>query len=35
MKFMPSAGVGGHCIPVDPSYLADTAAELGVPGNIY
>jgi len=31
MKFMPSAGVGGHCIPVDPSYLAHTAAELGVP----
>jgi UDP-N-acetyl-D-glucosamine dehydrogenase len=31
MKFMPSAGVGGHCIPVDPSYLADTAARLGVP----
>jgi UDP-N-acetyl-D-glucosamine dehydrogenase len=31
MKFMPSAGVGGHCIPVDPSYLADTAARVGVP----
>lgn len=31
MKFSPSAGVGGHCIPVDPSYLADTAARLGVP----
>ena len=31
MKFMPSAGVGGHCIPVDPSYLAYTAARLGVP----
>ncbi len=31
MKFMPSAGVGGHCIPVDPSYLAHTAAELGIP----
>ena len=31
MKFMPSAGVGGHCIPVDPSYLAHTAANLGVP----
>ena len=31
MKFMPSAGVGGHCIPVDPSYLAHTAARLGVP----
>ena len=31
MKFMPSVGVGGHCIPVDPSYLADTAARVGVP----
>jgi UDP-N-acetyl-D-glucosamine dehydrogenase len=31
MKFMPSAGVGGHCIPVDPSYLAHTAAAVGVP----
>lgn len=31
MKFMPSAGVGGHCIPVDPSYLAHTAAGVGVP----
>jgi UDP-N-acetyl-D-glucosamine dehydrogenase len=31
MKFTPSAGVGGHCIPVDPSYLAHTAAGLGVP----
>ena len=31
MKFMPSAGVGGHCIPVDPSYLAHSAAGLGVP----
>jgi UDP-N-acetyl-D-glucosamine dehydrogenase len=31
MKFSPSAGVGGHCIPVDPSYLAHVAAGLGVP----
>ena len=31
MKFNPSAGVGGHCIPVDPSYLAHVAAEKGVP----
>ena len=31
MKFLPSAGVGGHCIPVDPSYLADAAARVGVP----
>lgn len=31
MKFNPSAGVGGHCIPVDPSYLAYVAAEKGIP----
>lgn len=30
MKFTPSAGVGGHCIPVDPTYLADVAAKHGV-----
>jgi UDP-N-acetyl-D-glucosamine dehydrogenase len=30
MKFTPSAGVGGHCIPVDPTYLAYLAAEKGV-----
>jgi len=30
MKFTPSAGVGGHCIPVDPSYLAHLASEHGV-----
>lgn len=30
MKFAPSAGVGGHCIPVDPSYLADVAAKAGI-----
>ncbi len=31
MKFNPSAGVGGHCIPVDPTYLAHVAAGRGVP----
>jgi UDP-N-acetyl-D-glucosamine dehydrogenase len=30
MKFTPSAGVGGHCIPVDPSYLSFAANEKGV-----
>jgi UDP-N-acetyl-D-glucosamine dehydrogenase len=30
MKFQPSAGVGGHCIPVDPSYLAYVAQKAGV-----
>jgi nucleotide sugar dehydrogenase len=29
MPFYPSAGVGGHCIPVDPSYLAVKAKEIG------
>lgn len=31
MKFIPSAGVGGHCIPVDPTYLAAVAEENGAP----
>lgn len=31
MKFNPSAGVGGHCIPVDPTYLADIAEAHNVP----
>ena len=30
MKFTPSAGVGGHCIPVDPSYLSYAANQKGV-----
>jgi len=29
--FYPGAGVGGHCIPVDPMYLAHSAREAGVP----
>ena len=31
MKFNPGPGVGGHCIPVDPTYLAYVANEVGVP----
>ena len=31
MSFNPGPGVGGHCIPVDPSYLAHVANEVGVP----
>ena len=31
MAFNPGPGVGGHCIPVDPSYLAYVANEVGVP----
>jgi UDP-N-acetyl-D-glucosamine dehydrogenase len=30
MPFYPSIGVGGHCIPVDPVYLATKAKEMGV-----
>ena len=29
MPFYPSIGVGGHCIPVDPLYLANKAREVG------
>jgi UDP-N-acetyl-D-glucosamine dehydrogenase len=31
MPFFPSIGVGGHCIPVDPLYLANKAREVGAP----
>jgi UDP-N-acetyl-D-glucosamine dehydrogenase len=31
MSFQPGPGVGGHCIPVDPSYLAYVAENVGVP----
>jgi UDP-N-acetyl-D-glucosamine dehydrogenase len=31
MPFNPGPGVGGHCIPVDPTYLAHVANEVGVP----
>jgi UDP-N-acetyl-D-glucosamine dehydrogenase len=31
MPFYPSVGVGGHCIPVDPLYLANKAREIGAP----
>ncbi len=31
MPFYPGAGVGGHCIPVDPKYLSSKAEEIGVP----
>jgi UDP-N-acetyl-D-glucosamine dehydrogenase len=30
MPFYPSIGVGGHCIPVDPSYLAFSAESVGI-----
>lgn len=31
MPFYPSIGVGGHCIPIDPLYLANKADEIGSP----
>ena len=31
MSFQPGPGVGGHCIPVDPSYLAYVAENVGIP----
>ena len=34
MKFLPGLGVGGHCIPIDPIYLAEKAELLGAPTSI-
>lgn len=31
MKFLPGPGLGGHCIPIDPFYLAWRARECGQP----
>ena len=33
MKFSPGLGVGGHCIPIDPIYLADKAESSGAPAS--
>jgi UDP-N-acetyl-D-glucosamine dehydrogenase len=33
MRFLPSIGVGGHCIPVDPTYLSFAAENAGVKAN--
>jgi UDP-N-acetyl-D-glucosamine dehydrogenase len=30
MPFYPSIGVGGHCIPIDPSYLVFSAEQVGI-----
>jgi UDP-N-acetyl-D-glucosamine dehydrogenase len=30
MPFYPSIGVGGHCIPIDPTYLSYIASENGI-----
>ncbi len=34
MPFYPSVGVGGHCIPIDPLYLAHAAEMAGAPSRI-
>lgn len=34
MPFYPSIGVGGHCIPVDPSYLSYAANQVGIRANL-
>jgi UDP-N-acetyl-D-glucosamine dehydrogenase len=31
MPFYPSIGAGGHCIPVDPIYLSQSASAAGIP----
>jgi len=33
MTFYPSIGVGGHCIPVDPTYLSYSAELVGINAN--
>jgi UDP-N-acetyl-D-glucosamine dehydrogenase len=33
MPFYPGAGIGGHCIPVDPSYLVAKAHQIGASMN--
>ena len=33
MKFTPGLGVGGHCIPVDPTYLSYVAEQAGRQAN--
>ena len=34
MPFYPSIGVGGHCIPIYPMYLANKATEIGAPSKM-
>jgi len=34
MPFYPSIGVGGHCIPIDPSYLIYSATVVGLEAKI-
>jgi UDP-N-acetyl-D-glucosamine dehydrogenase len=34
MPFFPGIGVGGHCIPVDPSYLTYSASQAGISSSL-
>ena len=34
MKFTPGIGVGGHCIPVDPTFLSFAAKKVGAESRI-
>jgi len=34
MRFNPSAGAGGHCIPVDPVFMVKKAQSVGEPMNL-
>lgn len=34
MKFTPGLGVGGHCIPIDPIYLAEKAESAGASASL-
>lgn len=33
-RYTPGVGVGGHCIPVDPYYMIQRAADVGVPAEL-
>ena len=33
-RYTPGIGVGGHCIPVDPYYMIQRAADVGVPAEL-
>ena len=33
-RYTPRVGVGGHCIPVDPYYMIQRAADVGVPAEL-
>ncbi|MDC0340996.1 nucleotide sugar dehydrogenase [Candidatus Poseidoniaceae archaeon] len=33
-RYTPGVGVGGHCIPVDPYYMIQRAADVGIPAEL-